>query len=156
MRSRISFKMTTFRLFVLVAMGLFTACSSGGDDEKDAPGGSSQPQTEEPTNDNTNVPSDEEQEQEPKPEQFHPVDASTKTLLEVTETHEYAPTEYGEVIGSWPMLGVAGEQFAYLMKRTAKAIAATRIPWMDARFLRLVGLGANGSRQWVVKRYVFK
>jgi hypothetical protein len=26
---------------------------------------------------------------------------------------------------------------------------------MDARFLRLVGLGANGSRQWVVKRYVF-
>ena len=155
MRSRISFKMTTFRLFVLVAMGLFTACSSGGDDEKDIPGGSSQPQTEEPTNDN-NVSGDEEQEQEPKPEQFHPVDASTKTLLEVTESHEYAPTEYGEVIGSWPMLVVAGEQFADLMKRTAKAVAATRIPLMDARFLRTVGLGANGSRQWVVKRYVFK
>ena len=93
--------------------------------------------------------------EDPESEATPPTDVSTQTLLEVIEKSEYTPTEFGEAIGSWPMLSYAGEGVANLMKRTLRNVATTRIPLMDARFLRTVGLDANGSRQWIIKRRVF-
>lgn len=91
----------------------------------------------------------------PDPDVFHPINASTRILLEVIEQNEIAPTEFGEVIGNWPMLSYAGEDFAKLMKTAMKTAVNNRLPQMDALFKERVGTAEDGSRQWKLKRYVF-
>jgi hypothetical protein len=86
---------------------------------------------------------------------FHPINASTRTLHDVIEKNIYTPQEFGEVIGSWPMLSAAGKGIADLAKNTLKTIAATRLPQMDALFKETVGTAVDGSRQWHIKRCVF-
>lgn len=131
MKKKLIFKTMTFSLMTLMSMGMFTACSCDDDDNN---GGSGS---------------------EPQPEVFHPISASTRTLLDVTEKNTYDPAEFGEVVGSWPMLSYGGDAAAKLFKTTLKAVAKTRLPQMDALFKELVGTAADDSRQWAVKRYVF-
>ena len=118
-------KAITFSLITLMSMGMLTACSNDDD--------------------NGGAPSD----------VFHPINASTRTLHDVIERDVYTPQEFGEVIGSWPMLSAAGTGVADLAKSTLKTIAATRLPQMDALFKETVGTAEDGSRQWHIKRCVF-
>jgi hypothetical protein len=86
---------------------------------------------------------------------FHPIDASTQTLRDVIEKNTYDPSEFGEVIGSWPMLSFSGDIIANLIKGQLKLVAATRLPQMDALFKERVGTAEDGSRLWNIKRCVF-
>ena len=125
MTRKIFVKAITFSLITLMSMGMLTACSNDDD--------------------NGGAPSD----------VFHPINASTRTLHDVIERDVYTPQEFGEVIGSWPMLSAAGTGVADLAKSTLKTIAATRLPQMDALFKETVGTAEDGSRQWHIKRCVF-
>ena len=125
MTRKIFVKAITFSLITLMSMGMLTACSNDDD--------------------NGSAPSD----------VFHPINASTRTLHDVIEKNVYTPQEFGEVIGSWPMLSAAGKGIADLAKNTLKTIAATRLPQMDALFKETVGTAVDGSRQWHIKRCVF-
>ncbi len=125
MTRKIFVKAITFSLITLMSMGMLTACSNDDD--------------------NGGAPSD----------VFHPINASTRTLHDVIERDVYTPQEFGEVVGSWPMLSAAGEGVADLAKNTLKTIAATRLPQMDALFKETVGTAEDGSRQWHIKRCVF-
>ena len=125
MTRKIFAKTITFSLITLMSMGMLTACSNDDD--------------------NGGGPSD----------VFHPINASTRTLHDVIERDVYTPQEFGEVIGSWPMLSAAGKGIADLAKNTLKTIAATRLPQMDALFKETVGTAEDGSRQWHIKRCVF-
>ncbi len=125
MTRKIFVKAITFSLITLMSMGMLTACSNDDD--------------------NGGAPSD----------VFHPINASTRTLHDVIERDVYTPQEFGEVIGSWPMLSAAGKGVADLAKSTLKTIAATRLPQMDALFKETVGTAEDGSRQWHIKRCVF-
>jgi hypothetical protein len=91
----------------------------------------------------------------PGSEVFHPINASTQTLRDVTEKNTYDPSEFGEVIGSWPMLSFSGDIIANLIKGQLKLVAATRLPQMDALFKERVGTAEDGSRLWNIKRCVF-
>ena len=115
----------TVCLMALLSIGMLTACSNDDD--------------------NGGAPSD----------VFHPINASTRTLHDVIERDVYTPQEFGEVVGSWPMLSAAGKGVADLAKSTLKTIAATRLPQMDALFKETVGTAEDGSRQWHIKRCVF-
>ena len=115
----------TVCLMALLSIGMLTACSNDDD--------------------NGGAPSD----------VFHPINASTRTLHDVIERDVYTPQEFGEVVGSWPMLSAAGTGVADLAKSTLKTIAATRLPQMDALFKETVGTAEDGSRQWHIKRCVF-
>ena len=86
---------------------------------------------------------------------FHPIDASTQTLRDVIEKKTYDPSNFGEVIGSWPMLYTSGDIIGNLIKGSLKLVAATRLPQMDALFKERVGTAEDGSRQWNIRRYVF-
>jgi len=125
MTRKIFVKAITFSLITLMSMGMLTACSNDDD--------------------NGGAPSD----------VFHPINASTRTLHDVIEKNVYTPQEFGEVVGSWPMLSAAGKGVADLAKSTLKTIAATRLPQMDALFKETVGTAEDGSRQWHIKRCVF-
>ena len=125
MTRKIFAKTITFSLITLMSIGMFTSCSNDDD--------------------NGSAPSD----------VFHPINASTRTLHDVIEKNIYTPQEFGEVIGSWPMLSAAGKGIADLAKNTLKTIAATRLPQMDALFKETVGTAVDGSRQWHIKRCVF-
>ena len=125
MTRKIFVKAITFSLITLMSMGMLTACSNDDD--------------------NGGAPSD----------VFHPINASTRTLHDVIERDVYTPQEFGEVVGSWPMLSAAGKGVADLAKSTLKTIAATRLPQMDALFKETVGTAEDGSRQWHIKRCVF-
>ena len=90
MTRKIFVKAITFCLITLMSMGMLTACSNDDD--------------------NGGAPSD----------VFHPINASTRTLHDVIERDVYTPQEFGEVIGSWPMLSAAGTGVADLAKNTLK------------------------------------
>jgi hypothetical protein len=91
----------------------------------------------------------------PGSEVFHPINASTQTLRDVTEKNTYDPSKFGEVIGSWSMLSFSGDIIANLIKGQLKLVAATRLPQMDALFKERVGTAEDGSRLWNIKRCVF-
>ena len=124
------FKNVTFCFVALVSIGMLTACSDSDNQEQ---GGGDNPGS----------------------EVFHPIDASTQTLRDVTEKNTYDPSEFGEVIGSWPMLSFSGDIIANLIKGQLKLVAATRLPQMDALFKERVGTAEDGSRLWNIKRCVF-
>jgi hypothetical protein len=115
-----------FSLISWMAIGMLTSCS-GSDDDTD----------------------------KGKPEIINPLNDSTRTLLDIFDEKTYDPTELGDVIGNWPMLSFAGADISLVMKNRLKAVAASRLPQMDALFNERVGKAADGSRQWNVKRYVF-
>lgn len=136
MKKMILFKTMAYCFMTLVAMGMLTACSSSDDSQN-----SDEPQpTPTPT---------------PTPDVFHPIDASTRTLLEVTGQNEYNPTEFGEVIGSWPMLNFMGDRLGQLLKNAMINAANSRLPQMDEIFKERVGTAPDGTRQWNLKRYTF-
>ena len=124
------FKNVTFCFVALVSIGMLTACSDSDNQEQ---GGGDNPGS----------------------EVFHPIDASTQTLCDVIEKNTYDPSEFGEVIGSWPMLSFSGDIIADLIKGQLKLVAATRLPQMDALFKERVGTAEDGSRLWNIKRCVF-
>ena len=124
------FKNVTFCFVVLVSIGMLTACSDSDNQEQ---GGGEDP--------GSGV--------------FHPIDASTQTLRDVIEKNTYDPSNFGEVIGSWPMLSFSGDIIADLIKGQLKLVAATRLPQMDALFKERVGTAEDGSRLWNIKRCVF-
>ena len=124
------FKNVTFCFVALVSIGMLTACSDSDNQEQ---GGGDNPGS----------------------EVFHPIDASTQTLRDVIEKNTYDPSEFGEVIGSWPMLSFSGDIIANLIKGQLKLVAATRLPQMDALFKERVGTAEDGSRLWNIKRCVF-
>ena len=124
------FKNVTFCFVALVSIGMLTACSDSDNQEQ---GGGENPGS----------------------EVFHPINASTQTLRDVTEKNTYDPSEFGEVIGSWPMLSFSGDIIANLIKGQLKLVAATRLPQMDALFKERVGTAEDGSRLWNIKRCVF-
>ena len=124
------FKNVTFCFVALVSIGMLTACS---DSDNQGQGGGEDP--------GSGV--------------FHPIDASTQTLRDVIEKNTYDPSEFGEVIGSWPMLSFSGDIIADLIKGQLKLVAATRLPQMDALFKERVGTAEDGSRLWNIKRCVF-
>ena len=124
------FKNVTFCFVALVSIGMLTACSDSDNQEQ---GGGENPGS----------------------EVFHPIDASTQTLRDVIEKNTYDPSEFGEVIGSWPMLSFSGDIIANLIKGQLKLVAATRLPQMDALFKERVGTAEDGSRLWNIKRCVF-
>ena len=124
------FKNVTFCFVALVSIGMLTACSDSDNQEQ---GGGENPGS----------------------EVFHPIDASTQTLRDVIEKNTYDPSNFGEVIGSWPMLSFSGDIIANLIKGQLKLVAATRLPQMDALFKERVGTAEDGSRLWNIKRCVF-
>ena len=124
------FKNVTFCFVALVSIGMLTACS---DSDNQGQGGGEDP--------GSGV--------------FHPIDASTQTLRDVIEKNTYDPSNFGEVIGSWPMLSFSGDIIADLIKGQLKLVAATRLPQMDALFKERVGTAEDGSRLWNIKRCVF-
>ena len=124
------FKNVTFCFVALVSIGMLTACSDSDNQEQ---GGGEDP--------GSGV--------------FHPIDASTQTLRDVIEKNTYDPSNFGEVIGSWPMLSFSGDIIANLIKGQLKLVAATRLPQMDALFKERVGTAEDGSRLWNIKRCVF-
>ena len=124
------FKNVTFCFVALVSIGMLTACSDSDNQEQ---GGGENPGS----------------------EVFHPIDASTQTLRDVIEKNTYDPSNFGEVIGSWPMLSFSGDIIANLIKDQLKLVAATRLPQMDALFKERVGTAEDGSRLWNIKRCVF-
>ena len=124
------FKNVTFCFVALVSIGMLTACSDSDNQEQ---GGGEDP--------GSGV--------------FHPIDASTQTLRDVIEKNTYDPSNFGEVIGSWPMLSFSGDIIADLIKGQLKLVAATRLPQMDALFKERVGTAEDGSRLWNIKRCVF-
>ena len=124
------FKNVTFCFVALVSIGMLTACSDSDNQEQ---GGGDNPGS----------------------EVFHPIDASTQTLRDVIEKNTYDPSNFGEVIGSWPMLSFSGDIIANLIKGQLKLVAATRLPQMDALFKERVGTAEDGSRLWNIKRCVF-
>lgn len=124
------FKNVTFCFVALVSIGMLTACS---DSDNQGQGGGEDP--------GSGV--------------FHPIDASTQTLRDVIEKNTYDPSNFGEVIGSWPMLSFSGDIIADLIKDQLKLVAATRLPQMDALFKERVGTAEDGSRLWNIKRCVF-
>ena len=124
------FKNVTFCFVALVSIGMLTACS---DSDNQGQGGGEDP--------GSGV--------------FHPIDASTQTLRDVIEKNTYDPSNFGEVIGSWPMLSFSGDIIANLIKGQLKLVAATRLPQMDALFKERVGTAEDGSRLWNIKRCVF-
>ena len=124
------FKNVTFCFVALVSIGMLTACSDSDNQEQ---GGG----------------------EDPGSEVFHPIDASTQTLRDVIEKNTYDPSNFGEVIGSWPMLSFSGDIIANLIKGQLKLVAATRLPQMDALFKERVGTAEDGSRLWNIKRCVF-
>ena len=124
------FKNVTFCFVALVSIGMLTACSDSDNQEQ---GGGDNPGS----------------------EVFHPIDASTQTLRDVIEKNTYDPSNFGEVIGSWPMLSFSGDIIANLIKDQLKLVAATRLPQMDALFKERVGTAEDGSRLWNIKRCVF-
>ena len=123
-------KTMTFGLMTLMSMAILTACSSDNDNNSDG-------------------------DEKLPPTYYYPNDPAISTLVEVIEKNEYAPTEFGNKIGSWPMLSVLGEAFANLMKTSLSTVARTRIPQMDQLFKERVGTTSDGSRQWNIKRRVF-
>lgn len=92
---------------------------------------------------------------QPEPEVFHPINASTRTLLDIVNRNEYTPSEFAEAIGSWPVLSLGGDALGKLLKAAMKTVTLTRVPQMDALFKERVGTAADGSRQWNIKRRVF-
>ena len=124
------FKNVAFCFVALVSIGMLTACSDSDNQEQ---GGGEDP--------GSGV--------------FHPIDASTQTLRDVIEKNTYDPSNFGEVIGSWPMLSFSGDIIADLIKGQLKLVAATRLPQMDALFKERVGTAEDGSRLWNIKRCVF-
>ena len=109
----------------LMSIGMFTSCSNDDD--------------------NGSAPSD----------VFHPINASTRTLHDVIEKNIYTPQEFGEVIGSWPMLSYTGDAISALIKPALRLVYARRVTQLDDVFKKTVGTSYLGARQWNVRRYVF-
>ena len=128
MKKDLYVKAFTLGLAAWVSMGLLTACSDSNDED----------------NDSGSIPG-----------VNHPVHASTSTLRDIIEKNEYDPTQFGEVIGEWPLLSYAGDGIANMLQSSLKLVALTRMPQMDAVFKETVGTASDGSRQWNLKRYVF-
>lgn len=124
-------RMLIFALMTGLTMCMLTACSSDGFNPEE--GGGVQPE----------------------PEVFHPINASTRTLLDIVNRNEYTPSEFAEAIGSWPVLSLGGDALGKLLKAAMKTVTLTRVPQMDALFKERVGTAADGSRQWNIKRRVF-
>ena len=86
---------------------------------------------------------------------FHPINASTRPLIDVVEKNEYTATEFREAIVNWPMLSYAGDGIAALIRPALRLVYANRVTQLDALFKNTVGTGPLGARQWKIKRYVF-
>ena len=127
----------TFSLMALMSISLFTSCSND-DDTNNGEGGGSPSGGSEPT-----------------PEVFHPINASTRTLIDVVEKNEYTSTEFREAIVKWPMLSYAGDAIAGLIRPALRLVYARRVTQLDDVFRKTVGTGTLGARQWNIKRYVF-
>ena len=127
------FKPMTFCLTAILSLALISSCGSNDD-----------------VNNNVNgeTPSSPSQPVEP-------TVLPKSTLCEIVEQQVYDPANFGQVVGSWPMLSVAGDAFANLMKTTLNTVARTRLLQMDRLFKERVGTTSGGSRQWNIKRYVF-
>ena len=121
----------------LMSISLFTSCSND-DDTNNGEGGGSPSGGSEPT-----------------PEVFHPINASTRTLIDVVEKNEYTSTEFREAIVKWPMLSYAGDAIAGLIRPALRLVYARRVTQLDDVFRKTVGTGTLGARQWNIKRYVF-
>ena len=121
----------------LMSIGMFTSCSND-DDTNNGEGGGSPSGGSEPT-----------------PEVFHPINASTRTLIDVVEKNEYTSTEFREAIVNWPMLSYAGDAISALIKPALRLVYARRVTQLDDVFRKTVGTGYLGARQWNIKRYVF-
>ena len=128
MIKKIFTKSTMICLITLISTGMMTACSSDDNNEPGQDSGS---------------------------DVFHPINASTRTLRDIYEKSEYTPTEFGDAMGSWPMLSFGGDALARLLKTAIKTVALTRVPQMDALFKERVGTAADGSRRWKLKRRLF-
>ena len=128
MIKKIFTKSTMICLITLISTGMMTACSSDDNNEPGQDSGS---------------------------DVFHPINASTRTLRDIYEKSEYTPTEFGDAMGSWPMLSLGGDALARLLKTAIKTVALTRVPQMDALFKERVGTAADGSRRWKLKRRLF-
>ena len=134
MKRKSFIKMIALSLMTLLSMGGLTAC--GSDDD----GGQG----------NIPDPSD-----DPTPDVFHPINASTRPLLEVKEYTAYDPTELVETIIKWPMITYAGETVANFLRPMLNLSVSRRMPQMDDLFAQRVGTAPDGSRQWNLRRYVF-
>jgi len=137
MKSVINIKVMAFSLMALMSIGMFTSCSND-DDTNNGEGGGSPSGGSEPT-----------------PEVFHPINASTRTLINVVEKNEYTSTEFREAIVNWPMLSYAGDAISALIKPALRLVYARRVTQLDDVFRKTVGTGYLGARQWNIKRYVF-
>ena len=126
------YKIIASWLITLTSIVILTACSGDDDNNLGKDGGS-----------------------QPSSDVFHPIDAFTPTLGDIIEKNEYTPTEFGDAIGSWPMLSYGGDALAKLLKAALKTVVNRRVPQMDTLFKERVGTAADGSRQWKLKRRVF-
>jgi hypothetical protein len=86
---------------------------------------------------------------------FTPSNASTRTLIAVTDSNSYQPAEFAQTIIDWPMISYASETMMKLMDKTVKLAVNSRVPLMDKMFDQRYGTAADGARQWKVQRYVF-
>lgn len=114
-----------FSLMALMSIGMFTSCSNDDD--------------------NGSAPSD----------VYHPIDASTRTLIDVVEKKVYTATEFREAIVKWPLLSFAGDVIAGLIRPALRLVYDRRVTQLDNLFKETVGTGTGGARLWNVKRYVF-
>jgi DNA-binding cell septation regulator SpoVG len=97
MKSVINIKVMVFSLMALMSIGMFTSCSNDDD--------------------NGSAPSD----------VFHPINASTRTLINLVEKNEYTYTEFREAIVNWPMLSYAGDAISALIKPALRLVYARRV-----------------------------
>ena len=125
MKSVNNIKVMAFSLMALMSIGMFTSCSNDDD--------------------NGSAPSD----------VFHPINASTRTLIDVVEKNVYTATEFREAIVRWPLLSYAGDAIAALIRPALRLVCSNRVSQLDNLFKETVGTGSGGARQWNVKRYVF-
>ena len=126
MKKKLFVRTITLGLISWMSMGLLTACHDDSDGES-----------------------------QQAPKEYHPINASTRSLRDIVEKNVYDPTEFGGIIGEWPMISIFGDGVSNLMKASLKTAVASRLPQMDALFKERVGTAEDGSRQWNLKRYVF-
>lgn len=81
--------------------------------------------------------------------------ATTRTLIAVTDSASYQAEDYAQAISSWPMMSYAGESVAKVMAPMLNFAVKCRVPVMDELFAQRLGTPSDSLRQWQVERYVF-
>ena len=126
-----------FSLMALMSIGMFTSCSND-DDTNNGEGEGSQSGGSQPSS-----------------EVIHPIDASTRTLIDVVEKNVYTATEFREAIVRWPLISYAGDAISALIRPALRLVYARRVTQLDDVFKKTVGTSYLGAHQWNVRRYVF-